>query len=81
MHKCVMVKIGGRKNRELSKKPKFCGNRGTYRFCGNRGKFINFVEVGGWAIICIIGLGGMDAPDYAHCDLIIICLLLGISAL
>jgi len=33
-----------------------------YKFCGSRsGKFINFVDIGGYAI-CIIGLGGMDAP-------------------
>src|SRR6218665_1290576 len=47
MHECIMVKIGGSKNRILSKKRKFHENRGAfthfakkgiYKFCGNRGK-------------------------------------------
>jgi len=38
MPKCIIVKIGGNKKRELSKKRKFCGYRGeTYTFGGNRG--------------------------------------------
>jgi len=46
MHKCIMIKIGGN--------PKNKKNE-------NRGKFINLSEIGDYAI-CIVGLGGMDAP-------------------
>jgi len=49
MHKCIMVKVG--KKRKLSKKCKFCGNRGEiHKFCGNKGEYAT----------CIIGLGRMD---------------------
>ena len=58
MHKCIMVKIGGSKKHKLSKKRKFCGNRVKYiNLTEIRVKFLNFVEIGEYAI-CIIGLGG-----------------------
>ena len=62
MHKCIIVTIGGSKKRKLSKKSKFCGNKGDmYKFCRNKVEFINFVEIGecnmhNW-------LRGMDAPE------------------
>jgi len=47
-----MVKIGGSKKRKLCEK---------HKFGRNGGKFINFVEIGEYAI-CIIGLGGGGCP-------------------
>ena len=59
MHKCIMVKIGGKEKCKLSKKGKLNENRGT---------FIKFVETGGDYTICIIGLGGMGALDLLQTD-------------
>jgi len=43
-------------------------NRGSKKrkLYENMEKFINFVEIGTEYAICIIDLGGMDAPDYIH---------------
>lgn len=32
------------------------------KFLGNSGNIYNFLDIGGIYAICIIGLGGMDAP-------------------
>src|SRR6218665_1064614 len=65
MRKCIMVKTEGSKKRKLSEKRKLNENNihEIYKFCGNRGKFINFVEIGEYAI-CIIGLGD-GRPSWA----------------
>jgi len=60
----------GKPKRKLSKKRKFCGNKGEmYKFCGNRGKFRNFLEIGGKYAIFIIGLEGWTASDSSSCSL------------
>jgi len=69
MHKCINVKIGGRKKRKLSQKSrKVCGNMGNmYKFCGNRGEIYKFCENRGEYAICITGLGdGRPCTSHAN---------------
>ena len=55
-----MVKIGRREKQKNVNWTKI--GECVYRFCRNRVEFIKNIENKGENAICIVGLGGMDAP-------------------